>query len=312
MQLRIYTKYKFVIKLCWMVAFAEIKISQTYWRKMYVLFFTLLHILCYVYLTVGKFQMDVKQLSFLTSFSDQISALFLTIGCICMTISSGFFFPTNLLTILQNVQDFDNNSFENSNNSKRNLKHLCSLIAIFLSVMINLFVESYTWIRVSGVENYHYYFGRNLQILLERINISLLYVLARELWMRFSISGVMLEELYSILLDLKTTDAPRVLNLEAKLLERTKKISALHNGLCDTSDLLSKLYGFHLLFDILYSIAFSILYSALMINFTLYEVEEAVSIYGADVRIVSCLWLIEFSVSICYMIRCSVGIIFFN
>lgn len=284
---------KYLLKLCGLVGVVEIH-PQTIGRKIHLTIVIMVHIFSNIYLIVGKVLKTTNDFSFLLSFPDQLSALFLTMSCIASTICSGIMFPTELVQISMNFGIFDKNFEQRSTNKAT----LIMILGSFFEISLLVFAESYIWLNFVGFGLYKHYLGRNLQILAMRLSMCLLYFLTTGISKRFESVRKHLEKTFNKLNESTENDSRRFISTDNDLLREVKHIFKLHNLLCNTTEMLNKLYGFSLLFDTLFTIGFCILQTCLFINYFFSNVEVASGIYGTRLRVMPLIWLMECFVSL--------------
>lgn len=277
-------------------------ISMNRWARFHkiyasVLLFAL--VLSYIHVSYGKWTPIFKDFSFLVIFSDQLALLFLSLGC-CSCIISVFFVNVKSVTCIINCFAF----FDQRIGVPMRIRYKYFWTIFILSnleIIGLLIADSTIWLDSLGIQLYIYYIIRNFQMYFMEMRRMLIYWVSVEICLRFRVLVASLKNNFR-----SFPQKEIFLFRQTELLKSVKRISHLHNCLCDVTDFLNKLYGVALLFDILFALALSLEYSILMITYTVIFEEIRVVRYGIALKSVCCMWIAECLVSILgFLIFCS-------
>lgn len=292
---RVFKKWQLILKLSWFLGLVETE-RPSRWRKTYMAFLTLVHVICYFY-SLGRFITVFDHFLFVLKFAEQISMILLALSCILVTVWSGFLYPEELGRIIENLEKFDHNFGDKTVNETSGKSYYVAPLLRLLTTVIILIIEFLIWIDYAGIAVYQFYIGRNFQILIVGIANFVQYNFIKEISTRFFFIKARLEDVCVKSLEAKSTPNKQIA-FEAEAVTKIKNICKLHNCLCDTLDKINKLYGFNLVFDTLFATGFSIFYTAMMMFYSFLSTGERHPVFGTNLKIIGFLWLTEFSVSI--------------
>lgn len=264
--------------------------KQHRYYKIYAFLLIIIFICSYIYLSYGKSTVTFDNFSFLVKFSDQIAGLFLTFSGISCILNVFYRKSRNFSIILNHFDLFDCKI--GIPVKIRSLQFWMVLILSNVEVLGILFADSWIWLDSIGTLMYNYYFLRNLQIYFMEMRKVLVCWLAMEMCSRFQILIVSLETLSKL-----ECDGKKYASYHFELLKNLKKISNLHNILCDATVLLSESYGLSIVCDVLFAVTISLEYSILMISLTVVNTESLKLHYGMDLMGICCLWITDSFVS---------------
>lgn len=262
---------------------STMKVSK--YHKLYASGLIPLHILGYFYLCYGKGTPFFEDFSFLVIFSDQIVVAFLVLSCLSCIISAFYINSKNFARIINNFVLFDQLIV---NPIKIKYLHFY-LLLIFgnIEILTLLSADTWIWMDTLGIDMYSYYFPRNFQIYFTEMKKILIYWITVEICSRHNMLIILLKNTFC----LNHQKQKIFLNNHSEIIRGLKMISNLHNRLCDTSDMLSQLYGVAMVFDILFAITVSIEYSILMISLSVFK-DQVLSVnFGVNLMSVCCLWI---------------------
>lgn len=247
-------------------------------------------VLSYLYLSYGKFTAVFQDFSFLIQFSDQMSMLFLILGYVSCIISVTYANPNHFVSIINQFAYFD--YYIGVPVKTRRKCFWITLVAANIEIIGLLSADSWIWLDTLGIYMYHYYLLRNIQLYFMEMRKIIIFWIISEICLRFKMLRTALKDQVFLLYRKEIHHFN-----QTQVLKNLKKISKLSNYLCDTCDLLSKLYGLVLFFDVLFIITISIEYSILMISLTIANEKVNNMEYGFNLKCICYLWIFECFVS---------------
>lgn len=289
-------QYNFLLKLSWIIGICNIY-GQSWQRKIYLLFLIIIHILICLFHILG-FYLGLDEFPMILKVASQVSVISLTISCLAIIIKHEFLSPKKFVQIfcifLYYEKQIEQNHLEINRSRQRTI--LLQGV-IFLVIIFTMLAEAYTWISNVGIQNYKYYFCRNIQILFATICTALQIVIISELCDKFKSIGITLERAF-LIKKRKNCMMERSLHIIKEQILEVRKLSKIHSTLCDLIDLLTDLYGVNLLFDVLSSIGFCVFYAAMIIQFCLINLNVDSPFYITYLKGTSIMWLLVLFVSI--------------
>lgn len=265
-------------------------------HKIYATGVLLVSIWSYIYISYGRTLKIAEEFTFLVKISDFMATTFLLLACISCFVSAIYVNPNNFFMIISNFVFFD--------------QHIGRTIKIKYVYFYSMFIlnniefialisaDTCLWMGTLGMDLYKFYFGRNIQLYFMEMTKLLIYWLTVEICSRHEILQDSLKQSFKLVYKKKLNFCN-----QNELLRTVKMISNLHNRLCDTSDLLSQLYGIVIVFDVLVFMAITLEYAILMMSLSLFHNQVITGSFGVNLSSVSSYWIMDSFVSIRCMIR---------
>lgn len=259
-------------------------------HKIYASCLLILFTCSYAHVCYGRSMPLFNEFSFLVKFSDTFVTGFLLLSCGSCIISIFFVNPRNSSSIIKNLLIFDQRI---GIPVETKYKHFYILLIISNVEVIGLLcADSWLWLDNLGLQMYNIYLIRNVQFYFMEMKKILIYWIAVEICSRFEI---LVDSLKSSFILYYRKD---IFYNRSELLKRMKMISNLHNRLCDTIDMLNRLYGITIVFDVLFAIVVSLEYSILNISLAVVKAEILSVHFGTNLTTVCWLWIADSFVSI--------------
>lgn len=259
------------------IAGVNCSIQPSRLRKLYVFLLITFHIFSLLYCTsgYGRFGYTIQDVE------EVVAIMVLTMGCITIIISTNFFGTS---AFLEWIAFFD--SFAGI--SKQQHKLLWTvLIAHRLELMIIIAIDLYFWLNQNDIDiTFHY--GLYIQLLIFDTGRLLIYWMSMEFSSRFKVLKKHLKESFKNEDHFKTLKIVLPTTRNHYFLRKLKKVSYLHNKLCDELKMVNQTCGWIMLFDILISIAYLLIVFSLMISYSLSKHPQ---------EIFYALWAVDYSVS---------------
>lgn len=260
------------------------------YHKIYAFAILISSICSYIYVSHGRTLQFAEDFSFLVKISDSMTTTFLILGCISCFVSAFYVNSENFSAIITQFTFFDQHI---GRAMKIKYVHFYSFFILnSLEFLILISTDTWIWLDNLGMQMYKFYFGRNVQLYIMEMNKIMIYWLTVEICSRHEMLRDSLKHNFKLFY--------KKLNFsnQTDLLKRLKMISNLHNRLCDTSDLLSQLYGIVIVFDVLVAITISLEYAILMISLALFHDQVLTVSFGVNLSSVSMFWIADCFVSI--------------
>lgn len=257
--------------------------QQSRLRNLYVFLLVTFHILSLVYCSsgYGRFGYSVEDVE------EEAAILALAMGCISIIISTNFYGAS---AFQERLAFFDSLT----GSSKQLHKSLWTLlIAHRLELMVIIAIDLHFWLNQNEIDiKFHY--GLYAQLLMFDTGRLLMCWISIEFSSRFKVLKKQLKESFTNKEQFKILKIVLPTSDNHCYLHKIKKISYLHNKLCDELQMVNKSCGWIMLFDILISIGYLLRVFSLMISYSLSKHPQ---------KIFYAVWAIDYSVSIVFLFQ---------
>lgn len=186
----------------------------------------------------------------------------LSLGCLVMTVSTEFYGKS---TFLDELDFFD--SHIGIPVPKRKLLLWIVLLCERLEMTVFLTNDMLTCKRMYGLDELKFHICYYIQLIMIGTSRIFIFWISNELCLRFSLLNNHLVKSFEDISERKRAVGRVQFGRSQRFLKTIRKISSLHNLLCDNLDLINECYGLTMLYEVLTALSVMVLYFTGMTNF---------------------------------------------